>query len=65
MNGILVLTRKTGESISIEGVGTITCLESKGGSIRLGLNVDRRFRVVRTELLDQSRTEDPPEMVPA
>lgn len=52
MNGMLVLARKPGESIYIEGVGTITYLESIGKQIRLGIDIDRSFNVKRTETME-------------
>lgn len=52
MNGMLVLKRKPGESIYIEGVGTITCLEITGNQMKIGLNIDRSFAVKRTETME-------------
>lgn len=52
MNGVLVLARKPGESVKIEGVGKITYVENKAGMIKLAFHVDRRYRVFRSELLE-------------
>ncbi len=47
---MLVLGRKTGESIIIDGVGKIMVCAARDGSVRLGFQIDKRFRIVREEV---------------
>jgi len=48
---MLVLTRKTGQSIVIDGGIEITVLEVRGEQVRLGIAAPREIRVNRKELL--------------
>ena len=48
---MLVLARKQGESITIDNETTITVLEARNGTIRLGIEAPRQIPVMRTELL--------------
>ncbi|HOF89149.1 MAG TPA: carbon storage regulator CsrA [Armatimonadota bacterium] len=48
---MLVLTRKTGQSIVIDGGIEITVLEVRGEQVRLGITAPREIRVNRKELL--------------
>lgn len=50
---MLVLTRKTGQSIVIDGGIEITVLEVRGEQVRLGIAAPREIRVNRKELLSQ------------
>jgi carbon storage regulator len=50
---MLVLTRKTGQSIVIDGGIEITVLEVRGGQIRLGISAPIEIKVNRKELLEQ------------
>jgi carbon storage regulator len=50
---MLVLTRKTGQSIVIDGGIEITVLEVRGGQIRLGIAAPVEIKVNRKELLEQ------------
>ncbi|MEI7832075.1 MAG: carbon storage regulator [bacterium] len=50
---MLVLTRKTGQSIVIDGGIEITVLEVRGGQIRLGISAPTEIKVNRKELLEQ------------
>jgi len=50
---MLVLTRKTGQSIVIDGGIEITVLEVRGEQVRLGIAAPREIRVNRKELLAQ------------
>lgn len=59
---MLVLERKTGESIDIEGVGRIVVTESRDGRTTLGLEFDKSIRIRRSELPPlQSRCQPPRE----
>ena len=53
---MLVLTRKTGQSIVIDGGIEITVLEVRGEQVRLGIAAPREIRVNRKELLAQMET---------
>lgn len=53
---MLVLTRKTGQSIVIDGGIEITVLEVRGEQVRLGIAAPREIRVNRKELLVQIET---------
>ena len=50
---MLVLTRKTGQSIVIDGGIEITVLEVRCEQVRLGIAAPREIRVNRKELLAQ------------
>ena len=50
---MLVLSRKTGESIQIDENIFVTVTEVKGGRVRLSIEAPRSIRVVRKELLDR------------
>ena len=66
---MLVLTRKTGQSIVIDGGIEITVLEVRGEQVRLGIAAPREIRVNRKELLAQIEAsavaeEEMPEEMP-
>ena len=67
---MLVLTRKTGQSIVIDGGIEITVLEVRGEQVRLGIAAPREIRVNRKELLAQieaaaaAAAAEEPEAVP-
>lgn len=50
---MLVLTRKTGQSIVIDPNIEITVLEVRGEQVRLGIAAPREIKVNRKELLAQ------------
>jgi carbon storage regulator len=50
---MLILSRKNGESILIDGQTRITILGSRGGKIRLGVEAPRLVTVLRGELAAQ------------
>ena len=52
---MLVLSRREGESITIEGGITVTILEQHGANVRLGIEAPRDIGVMRTELLELPR----------
>jgi carbon storage regulator len=52
---MLVLSRREGESITIEGGITVTVLEQQGANVRLGVEAPREIGVMRTELLELPR----------
>jgi carbon storage regulator len=55
---MLVLTRKSSESINIGDEITITVVEVKGNSVRLGIQAPGRMRIFRKELYDRIREEN-------
>ena len=52
---MLVLTRKMGEAIVIDGGLKVTVLEVRGNSARLGIEAPKEVPVMRSELLDRIR----------
>jgi carbon storage regulator CsrA len=57
---MLVLVRKPGESVSIDGVGEIKCLSVSGGKVRLGFEFDPSVQLRRYEV-DPPQKPDAPE----
>jgi carbon storage regulator len=49
---MLVLTRRIGESVLIGGEITVTVLDIKGDSIRLGIDAPRQTRIQRAEIVE-------------
>lgn len=64
---MLVLTRKTGQSIVIDGGIEITVLEVRGEQVRLGIAAPREIKVNRKELLAQMEAAavESPEAAPS
>ena len=56
---MLVLSRKAQESIIIGNEITVTVLRICGGQVRLGIDADGKYRIVRAEL----RSQTPPDSV--
>lgn len=54
---MLVLTRKLGERIVIGDSITVTVVDIKGDTIRLGIDAPREVRVQRSEVLEQIAAE--------
>ncbi|MBI4849271.1 MAG: carbon storage regulator CsrA [Nitrospirae bacterium] len=55
---MLVLTRKSGESINIGDDITLTIVEIKGNSVRLGINAPAKLRIYRKELYEKIKQEN-------
>jgi carbon storage regulator len=51
---MLVLTRKTGESIAIQPGIYLTVVAVEGRQVRLGIDAPESVTILRTELLDAS-----------
>ena len=49
---MLVLTRRIGESVRIDGEIEVTLLDIKGDSVRIGVNAPRETRIQRSEIVD-------------
>jgi carbon storage regulator len=54
---MLVLSRKKGESLVIDGDIKITVLSVQGQTIRLGIEAPRETPVFRSEVFERLRTE--------
>ena len=50
---MLILTRRIGESVEINGNITVTVLESTHGKIRLGFDAPADVHILRSELIDE------------
>ncbi|MBN2084104.1 MAG: carbon storage regulator CsrA [Anaerolineales bacterium] len=65
---MLVLTRRTEESVVIGGNITITVLGVEGEKVKLGIDAPREVTILRSELLDatqqQSQLVEPPVLRP-
>lgn len=55
---MLVLTRKSGDSIIIGDEITITVIEIKGNSVRLGIKAPLDVRIFRKEIYDKIKDEN-------
>ena len=55
---MLVLARKTGQSIVINDNVEILVIEVRGDQVRLGIEAPREIPVYRKELLEQINTEN-------
>lgn len=49
---MLVLTRRIGESVRIDGEIEVTLLDIKGDSVRIGVKAPRETRIQRSEIVD-------------
>ncbi len=55
---MLVLTRKTGEAISIGDGIKIMVVEIRGGHVKLGIDAPPEFRILRDEIQAKVRCEN-------
>ena len=60
---MLVLSRKTGESIQIDDNIFVTVSEVKGGRVRLSIDAPRSIRIVRKEVLERDFGGEPSSFV--
>lgn len=51
---MLVLSRKTGEAITLNQDVTIDILSIEGDRVRIGIQAPKEIRIYRKELLDQT-----------
>jgi carbon storage regulator len=56
---MLVLSRKTGEKVHIGNDITITLVEIDGNRVRLGIDAPGDVKILRAELADWLRPEEP------
>lgn len=54
---MLLLTRKVGESIIIDGGITITVTDIKGGQVRIGIDAPKEVKVYREEIINKLQAE--------
>jgi len=59
---MLVLSRKIGESIQIEGGIRVTVTEVRGGRVRLSIEAPSNVRVLRKEIADNAAKQPPIEI---
>lgn len=57
---MLILSRRSGESIRIGDEVTITILQIKGGQIKIGINAPKEIAVHREEVFQRLAQELPP-----
>ncbi|MGB3212413.1 MAG: carbon storage regulator CsrA [Desulforhopalus sp.] len=55
---MLVLTRKIGEGIVIGDDVTITVVEMKGGTVRIGIEAPQDKKIYRQEVFDRIASEN-------
>lgn len=54
---MLILTRRTGESVMIGDEVTVTVLGTKGNQVRLGINAPKNCPVHREEIFERIKRE--------
>ena len=57
-NRMLVLTRKSNQSITIGGNVVVTVLAVEGDRVSLGIQAPREVSVLRNELIEESDTKE-------
>ena len=71
---MLILTRKKGQTVVIDGQIEVTLVAVQGDQVRLGINAPKQIAVHRKELLDEVTQQNieaaaagkrPPERLPA
>lgn len=55
---MLVITRRTGESVQIGDNIEIFILEAGEGSVKIGINAPKNIRVLRKELIGEVREQN-------
>ena len=61
---MLVLSRKAGQSLMIEGGITVTLMEVEGGRVRLGIEAPASVRILRSELMPNPEPKEKKVAVP-
>ncbi len=54
---MLILTRRIGESVKIDGDITVTILGTKGNQVRLGIDAPKSVSVYREEIYERIQSE--------
>ncbi|PQO39371.1 carbon storage regulator [Blastopirellula marina] len=55
---MLVLTRKKGQTIKVDGPCTITVLKTTGATVRIGIEADKDTKVLRGEITIYEEPQD-------
>lgn len=55
--GLLILTRRTGETLTIGDEVTVTVLGVKGNQVRIGVNAPKHVAVHREEIYERIQAE--------
>jgi len=55
---MLILARRTNESIIIDGEIEITVIEARNGVVRLGIAAPRKHKILRKELVTEVAAEN-------
>lgn len=58
---MLVLSRKQGQQVVIDGITTVTVLELDGNRVRLGFDAPQGIRIDRREIALQRGSADTPQ----
>ena len=61
---MLVLSRKQGESIVIDGGIRLTVIEVRGSVVRLGIEAPKHIQVLRSELEERRRNQESASLEP-
>lgn len=56
---MLILTRRSGESVMIGGDVLVTVLEARGKQIRIGIEAPKNIRVMREEVYREIKDAPP------
>jgi carbon storage regulator len=54
---MLILTRKTGESLRVREGVTVTVMGVRGNQVRIGINAPKDVEVYREEIYDRAERE--------
>jgi carbon storage regulator len=55
---MLVITRKSNQSLIINGNIEIVILEAKDGSVKVGINAPKSIKIYRKEIFDEIKDEN-------